>query len=90
MRTLFLIVAILFSPQVLAIFNDCSNPNHCLIAVDAGSSGSRAYLYQYRIDQDEKVKSIKILAQNKVKPGISTVNRNDFSGYLFSLFQPRS
>lgn len=47
-----------------------------MIEIDAGSSGSRAYLYQYDADTSSKVTQIQEVMSKKVKPGLSSFADN--------------
>ncbi len=53
---------------------------HYSLVVDAGSSGSRMYVYKVEPGQDGNLLSIKMLGSKKVKPGVSEFEKNPEAG----------
>ncbi|MFT5821747.1 MAG: Golgi nucleoside diphosphatase [Crocinitomix sp.] len=72
---LLILVLIVFTPSVSANSvckkNKLNKPHYSLI-IDAGSSGSRIYIYHIKPNTTEGLPIIKLISQKKVEPGIST------------------
>ena len=49
---------------------------HYSAVVDAGSSGSRIYLYRYQQDNPDTISGLTLVASKKVQPGISSFAHN--------------
>ena len=64
----------------------CEHDKHCMMVIDAGSSGSRAYMYQYQLNKQNVPVSIEILSSSAVKPGLSSLKPEQVSDYLQELF----
>jgi len=66
----------------------CAN-HHCIAFVNAGSSGSRLFIYSFNLDKTETPTHIKKIWENLIKPGISTIEHQPqaVSSYLDKLFK---
>lgn len=66
---------------------DCTFKN-CMIVVDSGSTGSRAYLYQYKFSSNNTPTMIKELSSKKVSSGLATIGEDELrlNTYLSALF----
>ena len=53
----------------------CTN-HHCIIVIDAGSTGSRAHLYAYDLDETHTPININEVWSKKIKPGFATIEPN--------------
>ncbi len=51
---------------------DCDH-HHCVAMVDAGSTGSRIYLYIYDLDMQANPMDINVVYSKKIKPGLATL-----------------
>ncbi|OGV28427.1 MAG: hypothetical protein A3E88_03655 [Legionellales bacterium RIFCSPHIGHO2_12_FULL_35_11] len=74
-----------FSSSCFADENICDNGN-CKIIIDAGSSGSRAHVYQYDKDAENNIISIQEIYSNKITPGFASVSTSGVDAYLDNLF----
>jgi len=83
---LFVITLFILSPTVQAQETPCDN-QQCMLVVDAGSTGSRAHLYTYKIDTTQSPIEIKEIWSKKVKPGLASleINQNTLDAYLVTL-----
>ena len=60
--------------------------HHCLGIVDAGSTGSRLYIYAYDLNEKNNPVQIKKTWSKKIKPGFSTIEPKSMDAYLTDLF----
>ncbi len=58
-----------------------------IAVVNAGSTGSRLYLYTYPTDSQSKLKLPTLVDSTKVKQGVATIDPSAISAYLQPLFQ---
>ncbi len=59
---------------------------HCIAIVDAGSTGSRVYVYAYDLDLNKTPIKVDKLWSNKIKPGIANIEPKNIDAYLTHLF----
>jgi len=64
----------------------CLAATHYTALIDAGSSGSRMYVFQHQIDK-KKIVNIELLGSQKIKPGLSTFadDPKNINNYLLPL-----
>lgn len=57
---------------------------HYTVVVDAGSSGSRIYLYKYKQSGVNKISDLRLIASKKIHPGLSNFadNYDGIDGYI--------
>ena len=74
--------------NVYAAVSDTCTKHHCLAIVNAGSSGSRAYIYSYDLDKTNTPIHINKLWGHTINPGISTIEHQPQAvfSYLDKLF----
>jgi Golgi nucleoside diphosphatase len=85
---LFVIAALLCVQSALfAASTDCKK-HHCIAIVDAGSTGSRAHIYSYDLDQTQSAVNVIEVWSKKIKPGLATIDANPSAvkSYLDTLF----
>lgn len=76
---------IIFSPNTYAQSSTCDT-HSCIMVIDAGSTGSRAHLYTYDLDDTHTAININEIWSKKVKPGFASVESNHVNEYLSTLF----
>ena len=61
---------------------------HCIVVVDAGSTGSRAHLFAYNLDDQHLPTDIQTVWSKRITPGLATVasNQTAMDNYLNALF----
>jgi hypothetical protein len=85
-------IAILCSLFITSTFASSQTPtctdHQCIMVVDAGSSGSRAHIYAYDLDEHNSPIHVNEVWNKKVKPGLATIDANSstLSPYLNGLF----
>lgn len=76
----FLIISVNFADS-----NICETRN-CRLIIDAGSSGSRAHLYAYDLDENKNPININDIYIRKINPGFSSIKPDAVGAYLDNLF----
>lgn len=73
MRKLFVVFCLfLISPFIYAESTSC-NEHQCIAVIDAGSTGSRAHLFSYDLDETSTPINITELWSKNIKPGLATL-----------------
>lgn len=78
MRLCYLFACILFLPFNSYAKSSCTSDN-CMIVIDAGSTGSRAHLYQYRFGPQNTPLKIQELKSKSISPGLATLKADSFT-----------
>lgn len=68
--------------------DNCESPYHCQIIVDAGSTGSRAFLYRYQSNGSGTIKTLELLAERLQEGGLSSLNEEQIPTYFRELVDP--
>jgi len=68
--------------------NQACQQHHCLAVVDAGSTGTRLYLYSYDLDDSNNPIKINEISSKKITPGFASLEQNQetINAYLTILF----
>lgn len=59
--------------------------HQCITVIDAGSTGSRAHIYSYDIDETNTATNITELWNKKISPGFATIDPDTVNAYLDTL-----
>lgn len=83
---LVILASIVFSSTLFAKTSSCEN-QHCIAVVDAGSTGSRLYIYSYDLDKTNTPTHITELWTKKITPGFASIDSsaNSIALYLSTL-----
>jgi len=87
-KWLVLLFSLYGSLVTAAELNPCKT-NHCMIIVDAGSTGSRMHLYAYEFNVNREPIHVKDVASKKIHPGFATIelSQTAINQYLDRLFE---
>lgn len=79
--------ALFVSTTIVYASDDVCSQRHCMMVVDAGSSGSRVHLYAYDEDAQQSPINISELYTKKITPGFATLDAkmDDVYNYLDKL-----
>ncbi len=85
-----LIFTLLCLPTLVFAQNQCPSGYQCTLIIDAGSSGSRAKLYQFKLNSAGQPIEIKLIGKNKVSPGLSELkpSADKVDAYFRQLMAP--
>lgn len=87
MRFLLSLVSLCFISVAYADF-DCKTPNHCQVVMDVGSTGTRAYLYQYQQNEEKQLTSVNLLTKKTKSGGLASVKESAVDEYMSDLLLP--
>ncbi|MGJ3493274.1 hypothetical protein ACR9PT_01655 [Piscirickettsia salmonis] len=83
-KNLYLIITCILSTSALPITQASIQ---CALIIDAGSSGSRAHLYQYDLNKRHFGKVAELEKAAKLSPGLSTISADKASDYISELLK---
>lgn len=87
MYRILLLIGLLLSSLAFSSQTICPE-DQCIAIVNAGNSGSRLYIYQYELTNNNTPTNIKRVFSKTIEPGLASINLNQksVSQYLAQLF----